>query len=239
MALAMTAAGCDDTYGPVIVTADDSVVPEQLRSAYRTDAARLALRGLIERSNPTLHEIELPSEEVERFYDALIRVYNFRHPARDAVVETHTIHTFPNPSVHRLNLVLTPPTWAKAWRLGERLTGDPTVDSLVVRHDLEVEYYYDGASFGHLVTLFSPKTINIAALAERFALIDGVRWASSQEIIGDGNDIAAEGDTGLDLRYSVGYGDCPSGCIHRHWWRFRVGGDGTVEYLGSGGDPLP
>ena len=239
MALSSTAAGCADTHGPVVITADDSVVPEQLRTAYRTDAARLALRELIERSDPALNDIELPNQDVERFYDALIRVYNFRHPARDAVVETHSIHTLPHPSVHYLSLVLTPPTWAEAWRPGERLTGDPAVDSLVLGHDLELEHYYDGASFGDLVTLFSPKAINVTALAVQFELIDGVRWASGQEIIGDGNDIAAEGDTRLDLRYSVGYGDCPSGCLHRHWWRFRIGDDGSVEYLGSWGDPLP
>jgi hypothetical protein len=239
LALGQTAAGCEEVSGLVVVTADDSMVPEELRTAYRTDAARLTLRGLIERDDPALNEIELPPGEVERYYAALIRVYNLRHRARDAVVETYTIHTSPRPSVHYLDLVLAPPSWAKAWRLGERLTGDPAVDSLVVRYDLRVEFYYDGASFGHLVTVFSPRAINIAALAKRFGVIDGVRYANSQQVIGDGNDIVAERRVGLELEYSVGYGDCLAGCIYRHWWMFQVNDDGSVLFRGSGGDPPP
>lgn len=241
IALGLAFIGCDDAdrLGPVMVTADDSKVPEELRSAYQTDAARLTLRRLTELGSPALDEIELPAEEVDRFYAALIRVYNLRHPARDAVVETYWIHTFPRPSVHYLSLRLASPAWAEAWRWGERLTGNPTVDSLVVSYDLQVEWYYRSHP-GDLVTVFSPRAVNIQALAARFARVEGVLRASAEQFIGDGSDIVAcDTQLGLELEYSVGYGDCLAGCINRHYWAFRVGQDGRVEFLGSWGDPPP
>jgi hypothetical protein len=41
------------------------------------------------------------------------------------------------------------------------------------------------------------------------------------------------------LDYSVGYGDCPAGCIGRRFYHFVVHADGTVEYRGASGTPPP
>jgi hypothetical protein len=37
----------------------------------------------------------------------------------------------------------------------------------------------------------------------------------------------------------VGWGDCPSGCINRHQWRWTVASEGTVTFLSETGPALP
>ena len=56
---------------------------------------------------------------------------------------------------------------------------------------------------------------------------------------GDGNDIRASRADLILLDYSVGYGDCPAGCIGRRFYHFAVHEDGTVDYLGASGSPPP
>ncbi|MFH2054028.1 MAG: hypothetical protein ABIK96_16355 [bacterium] len=72
-------------------------------------------------------------------------------------------------------------------------------------------------------------------------------------LIGDGPSVEVvpcEGATGFDgicFRFSIGWGDCPAGCIHSHYWVIRcmVDGSGTgkgrslvAELVEEGGDPL-
>jgi hypothetical protein len=77
-------------------------------------------------------------------------------------------------------------------------------------------------------------------LTDRFDPIEGVKYASAGSAIGDGNDIEGTlGDDFVELQYSVGSGDCPSGCINRHYWTFRVFEDGRVMFRGESGDSRP
>ncbi len=41
------------------------------------------------------------------------------------------------------------------------------------------------------------------------------------------------------ITVSVGWGDCPAGCISNHVWRWSVGADGTTTLAGESGPPLP
>lgn len=44
---------------------------------------------------------------------------------------------------------------------------------------------------------------------------------------------------GYTIEVTVGWGDCPAGCINRHVWTFEVGADGAVKLLTETGDPVP
>ncbi|HEX4896788.1 MAG TPA: hypothetical protein VFV53_00355 [Candidatus Limnocylindrales bacterium] len=43
---------------------------------------------------------------------------------------------------------------------------------------------------------------------------------------------------GYHVTITVGWGDCPSGCINSHVWDFEVSPDGEVTLLGESGDPI-
>jgi len=45
-------------------------------------------------------------------------------------------------------------------------------------------------------------------------------------------------DGAYQVTLTIGWGDCPSGCINQHTWRFRVAADGQVTLLDESGDPV-
>jgi len=83
----------------------------------------------------------------------------------------------------------------------------------------------------------------VAAIQARTPLFDGIgpqrkdmigqdRWWEAQP--GDGT----TPPTGWTIRFTVGWGDCPSGCIDRHGWTWNVTHDGTVTFVAEDGSPL-
>ena len=48
---------------------------------------------------------------------------------------------------------------------------------------------------------------------------------------------AVEG--GYQVVFTVGWGDCPAGCIYRHQWTFAVAPDGQVGLIGEQGPEVP
>ena len=50
---------------------------------------------------------------------------------------------------------------------------------------------------------------------------------------------AANDDGTYSVKVTLGWGDCPAGCINRHTWTYRVGGDGGLTLVEEAGDPVP
>ncbi len=77
----------------------------------------------------------------------------------------------------------------------------------------------------------------VIALDPRFAgtikltpdLIGASQWWESEPLLGGGFRIAL----------TIGWGDCPAGCINRHTWTHRVTADGQVTLESETGDALP
>jgi len=244
----LAAGGCDLISPPgsgsddrvVLPEADDAALSDSVRALYRTDAGRLALRHVRADSTEAAHRVRLPDRLVETFYNSLIHVHTAESlQGREEVVEEFGIHTFPRPVVVH-ELIVSPDStasWKTAWESGNRLTGNEAVDRLVQEYDLQLAEYDDSFSYG---LLRSATPLNIPALAGRFERIGSVRYAEPVGYGGDGSDISATlGDDFVELRYSFGYGDCWAGCIHRHYWTFRVYEDGRVTFKGESGDSIP
>ncbi|MFP5343923.1 MAG: hypothetical protein ACLGIJ_13545 [Candidatus Limnocylindria bacterium] len=49
----------------------------------------------------------------------------------------------------------------------------------------------------------------------------------------------ASGAGAFIVDVTVGWGDCPAGCIYRHTWQYVVGPDGSVAVQSEQGDPVP
>lgn len=72
-------------------------------------------------------------------------------------------------------------------------------------------------------------------LCDLIIVTEGITLAEPNHYIGDGDHIAVHWPYYI---FSYGWGDCPAGCICRHYWRFYVDADDVVlveEY----GDELP
>ena len=46
-------------------------------------------------------------------------------------------------------------------------------------------------------------------------------------------------DGGYEITMTVGWGDCPAGCINHHTWVFDVAVEGTVTKVSESGDEVP
>jgi hypothetical protein len=44
---------------------------------------------------------------------------------------------------------------------------------------------------------------------------------------------------GYRIVLTVGWGDCPAGCIEKHVWTYDVGPDGQLTLVGETGDEVP
>ncbi len=228
---------------PVIAPADDALTPDSVRSAYREDAARLTVRIMHEAGEEATTVVEIPEGLGNSLYAALIHIYQEEQLAAwDSVVNMYNIHTFANPELNTLLMSLdSTKQWTQRWWLGDTQTGNDTIDYLMSTYEMEL-YRHDINPPGlpDVVMLHSPQPLNLSGLAYWFALVDGVIWAEPNAWAGDGPEIIAQ--AGTDhwlLTYSLGWGDCPAGCIDRHFWLFKVSTIGEVTYLGSSGTPIP
>jgi hypothetical protein len=233
---------CDGATAPTLFksSVDDLRVPETLRAAYQEDAARLALRELVARPGG-FDEVTIPSDVVRNYYHALILVYNATAlPARDSVVDVYGIHTFPQPATRSIYMIVAgDQEWAQRLVRDRVPTGDAVVDGLLRDYALSFERAYTMSTGEFLVVLRSALALNMAALAPKFVAAPGVRASQPNGAWGDSDDIDATRGDAILVDYSVGYGDCPSGCIGRRFYHFAVHPDGTVEYRGASGSPPP
>ncbi|MFC1529817.1 hypothetical protein ACFL6R_03765 [Gemmatimonadota bacterium] len=235
----------------VVSNTDDSNIPQSLRDYYWEDAARLAVRSILNTGGSQSQEIEIPVDSIRTFYNSLIRIYNATVlAARDSVIETYKIHTYFNPPLYPITLsVDTTMTWVHAWRDGNVFTGNAEIDTLLARYDLELDSYNQYMS-QTLVILKAIRPLNLIPLAHQFETVPGVVNAHPDYGWGDGFDIITS-DTSvqwIQLDYTIGWGAaglyiigeaCPNGCPNRRYWRFRIFEDNRVQFINSWGSPAP
>ena len=240
---------CDSTESPSGPTtaygfpniAATPVLPDSVAQQYVEDAALLTfqvLRGV----EGDLAGIVLPEALREAFYNALGHVWHARGvPARDSVIVQFDIHPFHRYSVHSLLITVeSDADWIQAWVDGEILTGNLEIDQITQEWALNLEEPFDPDDSFPLARLYSEEARNMWALSAGFEGTEGVRYAYPVTYLGDGNTIeVAPRENAIELVYSRGFGDCPAGCGLRHYWRFRVTVDGSVEFVESFGDSLP
>jgi hypothetical protein len=224
-----------------ITPGDDALIPDSVKALLKEDASILALRDV--HSDPSSKDnlVILPEDIVESYYRGFVHIYNSDSiSARDSVIEMYKVHAFRYPETHSIIVsVDSTKDWVSAWRNGQRLTGNQHIDYLMETYVLQLYRYYHWPT-AHVAVLHSEEAINILALSKKFEPIEGVFYAEPNGVIGDGDDIKGSIESEyLMFEFSEGWGDCPAGCIHRHYWVFHVMFDGTVEFIRSYGDPLP
>jgi hypothetical protein len=205
--------------------------------ALRTDAVALAIRQVRAQRGPA--QPEVPAALVESLRRALAAVRSSRSPARDTVIDLYRVRAAPETQELIVGVDPAQP-WVRAWQRGELVTGNAAIDAIVRQYGLAFRQYHPWSSGPAAILRASARPLNVTAIAPAFARVAGVRYAEPNQIVGGSHDITPEpaGDAWV-LTYSLGYGDCMAGCIHRRFWSFRVAASGTVTYLGSRGSPPP
>ena len=235
---------CNKDYSPLgtlqseFSSADDSNIPLSIRSKYKFDAALLAIDHMYRNKLPDTASVYIPEYLIQSFYSGLIRIYNCRTiPFTETVTKTRPIHTRADQFLLYLSVGIdTSYDWTKRWVDGFKYTGNDTIDSLLVKYNLEPQTTAVSYRF---VTIYSETPINILYLITLFEEIPGVTYAGPRALIGDGNYITARMESSyIKFRFYMGWGDCPSGCLHGHSWEYTVSYGGEVRFISSYGDEL-
>lgn len=131
--------------------------------------------------------------------------------------------------------------WMKKFAQRTISTGNAKIDSLINAFGLKYNNYIRLTDFDG-VYLETTHNYNIKSVNQLFLKIPGVKYSESF-MVGKGNYTTTISDSifsdHIELTYSYGWGDCPSGCINRHYWVFNIYDDAKVEFVRSYGKNIP
>lgn len=224
-----------------IVTSSCSA-PDSIISIYNDDADRLALRKIHRNNLIYIDSVNIPQTHSDTILDALIAVYNAATLSeRDTVTSIFEIHSFPDYVMNKFSIAADSSLyWMKELKNGNLTTGNSTIDSAITKYGLRIVLYQvSPASSTHTVSFNSKDNYNLLALTKTLDTISGVQYVEPDGFFGDGNNILdSVYNDHVELIYSIGWGDCPSGCTGEHLWKFNVYFDCSVEFVESYGNPL-
>lgn len=214
--------------------------PDSILHKYSEDAYRLTVRRILKNNYPVKDSIKVPAVHTDTLLKALIAIYNATTlKAVDTILK---VHTFPNPDLKEIIIAADSNlSWMKNLRLRNIPTGNNQVDNLIDRYKLKYTSFTALKSQPyHIVFLASDSLLNIEPLTKVFASLPGVYYSEQNPVFGSGNDIKDSIFTEyIQLTYSIGWGDCYSGCMYRRFWKFKVYWDCSVEFIESYGNRLP
>ncbi len=99
-----------------------------------------------------------------------------------------------------------------------RKTGHEGIDELNKKyHASEIEN-----TFRTNYTFNYDRPLNIPVIAAECQKLDGIIYAEPNRVIGGGDNISIERfEDRWQLVFVRGWGDCPAGCIYKHYWEFK------------------
>jgi len=131
------------------------------------------------------------------------------------------------------------------WAAGEPLTGEPILDGLIRAYDIKVVS-------GRWLTAYElvvPYEVNRDALENQIARAAGIlspspgwdpyAWGNGLQL---GDSVVVRPDVcsqGWQLKISVGWGDCPAGCIFGRAYTFEIDTRGDTRLSSVTGSPIP
>lgn len=231
--LSISAFGSDEAY--------NCSGSESTKQLYKDDAYQLAVERIEETNSNYIDSALIPKQVSDTLLNALIAVYNSTFPQRDTIIDVYNIHAFQEVDLKSIRLVAdsTLP-WVAELSNYKLNTGNRTIDSIITTFNLKVTNAWPYYGSNYSITLTSEKNINTKALTKNLDTIQGIASIRTDGHAGDGGriDYLIYPDS-INLIYSYGWGDCPSGCMSRHYWKFKVLPNCEVEFISSHGDIIP
>jgi hypothetical protein len=220
--------GCGSGGGSSMSTgAPSGVVTRGTEGNYSTDALILAARDST--------SVRIPSAAASSL-DADLGAVRAQVPA------VKDIHARPLDDLNSVLVSITPDApFLSAWKQGTVATGQVALDSLLTQYKATSVQYLSALNGAQVFVVRFDDPLNtkalIAPLAAASTSIVGVH---SNAAIGDGNQITlTTADGGKRIyAFSIGWGDCASGCYARHIWSVTIAADGGISVVESG-TPLP
>jgi hypothetical protein len=181
--------------------------------------------------------VTIPQQWQDTIMDGMAAICNATSiPERDSVFNLYCVHDLASSAIFITKEIMvfvdTSYSWTDAWQNLITLTGNPQVDSMVIKYDLEVIDFYN-FSFGNMALLATDSLWNVYALIDSLEMIPGVEYGDPNQMIGAAGRIMYE-KVGSERFFTFWFqwNDCFDGCDNAHAWKYKVYEDCSVEYLG-------
>jgi len=221
------------------VSTDGAEVSKSLSRKFKRDAARLALRMESKTEDLRYMNINIPPANVELIYDMLKTIYQADEKAQS--IAKCNIHTFPNPSIDNIILIFDREVeWAAPLLDGISETDSDEFNDLLDEYDLIIERHVQWNETDDAITVRSNRPLNMAAVANEFYNIEGIRSIDLgiPEIGGNDINLWRKAD-GWEIEYVLRFGSFVAGKGKLHIWKYKIYDDGRLEFVTEAGDPVP
>ena len=221
------------------ISNDEGNFTKSLARKFKRDAARLALRMEAKSEDLRYLNIEIPQDNVENIYLMLKKIYQ-SDPVAQSIAKCN-IHTFPNPSIDHFMLIFDREVeWAEPLLDGISETDSDEFNDLLDEHDLIIERHVQWNETEDALTIRSNRPLNMAAVANEFYNIKGIKSIDLgiPEIGGNDINLWRKAD-GWEIEYVLRFGSFVAGKGKVHIWKYKYLDDGSLKFLTEGGDPIP
>ncbi|MDB5284959.1 MAG: hypothetical protein JWO06_4034 [Bacteroidota bacterium] len=220
----------------------DCTPSQYIITTYLADAQTLALRQIFVSQDIYKDSVQIPSSHYAPILRDLQGIYEAGLPQiTDSIFNIYNIHTYQDPDMTEFDLsVDTNYVWVKNWLATNLVSGNDTIDLLMSKYNLIMQGATIFIGNEADISIWTGSYLNLAPLEKEFKRVSGVLQASDGLSYIDGSNITMN-DSGAFKEYifTFAFGDCPSGCMGHHSWKFRVYPGCLVEYMRSFGTPLP
>ncbi|MDR2916057.1 MAG: hypothetical protein LBV74_14735 [Tannerella sp.] len=216
-------------YGLDKITLDPYIIEH-----YTRDAKQLYFHEIVQNSSHTDYDNPvLDEDEVTDILRIIQAVYNMDTHERDTVFDVYEIHGYYCYSFNSISLKVNTGL-PEIQNLSNNIfpTRGTSLDNILNTYKFDsVQVSYSYPDFPWL-TIFTKNEYNMVPIEKEFNKLSSVLIAEfSRGCIGDGNNITLErGSDSAVITFSIGYGDCPAGCIYHRYWEFRVS-NGIAEFV--------
>jgi hypothetical protein len=224
-------------------------VPTALWTHYERDIKNLTLKRMYQMQTPDTALIHMPHAWTDTVAEGLAAIFNASSiPEVDSIFNLYCVHDVNDVYIAGNSIMVRVDLnypWAQAWQNLSSMTGNAFIDTMMVRYDLQVTGFYNW-TIGDYAILETDSIWNVYALTDSLETEPGVISGELNGMIGGAGHMSYN-TIGADRYYEFyfEFNDCFDGCDNYHNWRFRVGPDCSVQYLGFidwgffGIQPLP
>lgn len=210
------------------------IVSNILQTNYDADVKHLALQRIFNQNVTYKDSIKIPQNYQDTIWAGLAAIFNLSsNIERDSVFDNYCIHhdasNFINHNIYvKVDVSY---NWTQQWQNLITNTGISALDNLLSTYGFSITNF---STFVNVATLSTTQNINVIPLCDSIATFAGVQYSEPKTIIGSGNEITYNTiATDRYYNFTVGYGDCPSGCIGKHTFKYKVYSNCSVDYLGK------
>lgn len=193
---------------------------------YSQDAKSLLMNEIITNTNhPNYYNPTLDTVEINKIIRIINAVYNLHSVETDSIFNFYKIHSYYCYSFSSINLNVDT-NLAEIQNLSNGIfpTGNAALDNMLNTYQFDsVKTAFSYPSFPWL-TIYTKNEYNMIPVERDFNNLPQILNAEFDKgCIGDGMNIKLlRTANSATIIFSIGWGDCPAGCIHHRYWEFNV-----------------